>query len=197
MTTVSARKPQSRSISTDLSANQSNAAQTLWRSMILNPTLFKACFYAIFRTPINRRSIGTHRTIDSLTQLQLAMYYSFHFLLSFEVDSDCNHTIVTTQQNRMRPYNSVVHKWTSHVNQIYNTVRNWIRHKWEVAFNRSLAMTHEINIVHTQPLTIVHISSVTYIKSDHSPHIELKRTTNGILPNRVITMTIMEDFESA
>ena len=29
-----------------------------------------------------------------LTQLQLAMYYSFYFLLSFEVDSDCNHTIL-------------------------------------------------------------------------------------------------------
>ena len=54
-----------------------------------------------------------------------------------------------------------------------------------------------INIVYTQPLTIVHISSVTYIESDHSPHIKLKRTTNGILPNRVITMTIMGDFESA
>ena len=57
---------------------------------------------------------------------------------------------------------------------------------------------HEvINIVHTQPLTIVHISSVTYIKSDHSPHIKLNRTTNGILSNRVITVTTIGDFESA
>ena len=54
-----------------------------------------------------------------------------------------------------------------------------------------------INIVHTQPPTIVLISSVTYIKSDHSPHIKLNRTTNGILSNRVITVTTIGDFESA
>ena len=121
-------------------------------SMILNPTLFKACFYAISRTPFNRRSIATHLTIDSTTTL--SMYYSFYFLLSFEVDSDCNHTIVTTQQNRLQLCTSQVNiPCESNIQYCKKLDQTQIRSRLQSKFSNDSHDQHS-----------------AYTASDHRPH---------------------------